>query len=121
MTKKELAYSFWNMMSEQRFEDLKALFHEEALIAWPNTKETFTVEQFIKANAAYPGTWVETVEQIYEIENGIITETLVDDHQISFYAISIFEIKDEKIHRLKEFWSDNGEAPDWRKQMFIIE
>lgn len=118
MTKKELAAAFWKTMSEQRFEDLKGFFDEEALVFWPNTEEMFTVDQFIKANAAYPGTWDETVKQIYEIENGMITETLVDDHRISFYAISIFEIKDDKIVSLKEFWSNNGEAPDWRKQMF---
>lgn len=118
MTNKELAAAFWSTMSEQRFEDLRQFFHEDALIVWPNTKETFTVDQFIKANAMYPGEWVETLKQTYDIEQGIITETLVEDHQISFYAVSIFEIKEEKITGLKEFWGMNEEAPAWRKQMF---
>lgn len=117
MTKKEIAYQFWNHMTNQHFQELEHLFYEDAVIQWPNTNEIFSVKQFIIANASYPGEWKETVKSVYEIEEGVITETLVEDKEMSFIAISIFQIKEHKIATLKEFWSPNGEAPAWRKAL----
>lgn len=57
MTNKEIAYQFWSHMTKQQFDKLAALFHNDAIIKWPNTQEIFNVEQFILANAKYPGNW----------------------------------------------------------------
>ena len=63
----------------------------EALVRWHNTKEQFTVEEFIHANCAYPGNWNGVVKRIENIGSLIITVTQVYmcDRSLSFHAVSL--------------------------------
>ena len=39
-------------------------FKEDACIRWHNTREQFTVNEFIRANCEYPGEWTGEVERL---------------------------------------------------------
>ena len=85
------------------------------------TNEHFTVEEFIKANCEYPGEWDGEVERIENAGDLIITATHVypKDKSISFHVISFIRTKQDKIISIDEYWSDDGDAPQWRQKMHI--
>jgi len=54
MNRKKIVTTFWNEMKSGRYEKLRPLFHEDSSIVWPNTKEVFSVSEYIKVNESYP-------------------------------------------------------------------
>ena len=104
-------------LHELRFDDVRALFSETAVITWPNTEEVFTLDEFIAVNEAYPGEWDEEVLQCYKAEDRIISETMVKGKEVSFLAIGFFTIQEGKITALREYWTAVEAAPEWRKEL----
>ena len=49
-------YAYWDAVLGQREDDMRRFFREGAVVNWPNTNESFTVEEFIRANCEYPAT-----------------------------------------------------------------
>lgn len=45
-----------------------------------------------------------------------VTRVFSPDNKISFHATSFFEFEEDKIKELDEYWGDDGEAPQWRKE-----
>ena len=111
--------NLWSEMDAQNWENLSNYFEPDALIHWPNTKEQFTVAEFVWANKEYPGNWKITLQRIHEINNQVISVVLVEleDGDAAFTAVSFFEFKDNLIIKLTEYWGDVAEPPAWRKNM----
>ena len=61
------------------------------------------------------------IEKIFMLDNKIITVTNVfpKDRSSSFHVTSIFEISENMIASVDEYWADDGEAPKWRRDMNI--
>ena len=61
---------------------------------------------------------MELIEQ-----NGALTITVTRvraaDLPLSFHAISFITLREDKIASISEFWSDDGDAPKWRRDMRI--
>lgn len=112
---------FWSAVLEQDRDALAAFFHEDAWVNWHNTNEHFTVPEFIRANCDYPGVWDGEVERITEQEGQIITVTHVYDREktMSLHAVSFFQIRQNKIQSIDEYWGDDGRPPQWRENMHI--
>ena len=68
----------------------------------------------MRANCDYPGSWCGEVERVEYIENTIITVTRVWSSKSSFHVTSFFEMKDDKIKVLDEYWGEDGFVPQWR-------
>ena len=73
----------------------------------------------MRANCDYPGNWSGEVERIEQTGNTVITVTHVWTKGVSFHVTSFFEIIEEKIKTLDEYWGEDGTAPQWRKDMHI--
>lgn len=112
---------FWKAVLEQDRAAIKGFFQNTAYVNWHCTNERFTVDEFIQANCEYPGDWDGKIERIECAGNLIITTVHVfpKDRSSSFHVVSFFSIEDEKIVSVDEYWSDDGEAPLWRKEMRI--
>ena len=110
---------FWKAIAEQDAEKIRSYFNKTATIRWHNTKEQFTLEEFIKANCEYPGKWEAEVERIEKIENLIITAVKVFGNDTSVHATSFIKIEDDKIVSMDEYWGDDGKPPQWRLDMKI--
>lgn len=112
---------FWNAVLRQDAKALKTFFKDTAYVNWHCTNEHFTVEQYIKANCEYPGTWDGTIERIEDLGNLIITVVNVfsNDSQISVHVVSFIELEEDKIIAMNEYWGDDGDAPKWRLDMKI--
>ena len=119
--KHEWIRSFWNDVITQNREALPKYFKEDALIIWHCTKETFTVEQYVKVNCDYPGSWDGEIEKIMEIEDGFVLagHVVSKDKTVSCHVVSFIELDGEKISKLEEYWADDGEAPEWRKEWHL--
>lgn len=112
---------FWASVLGQDADAIRAYFHPNATVKWHNTNECFTVEEFIRANCEYPGEWDGKVERLIVMREQIITVTHVysRDRLLSFHATSFIRIKDGKIAEMDEYWGDDGEPPQWRKDKHI--
>ena len=119
--KKFKVIEFWKSIVKQNPDEIRRYFKETATIRWHNTNEEFTLDEFIRVNCEYPGEWNGEVERIEEIEDIIITVTRVfsTDNSVSVHATSFLRIEDGKIVSMDEYWSDDGEAPEWRLNMKI--
>lgn len=113
--------AFWKDVLEQKKRNLCAYFHEEAIIRWHCSNELFTPNEYIQANCEYPGDWEGEIERIEETRDTIITVTKVYpvDKSCSFHVVSFLKLLNKKIIEMDEYWSDDGTAPEWRRQMNI--
>jgi hypothetical protein len=116
---KNFINEYWKHVAFQNELELKNYFHEDACIRWHNTNEQFNVSEFLRANCDYPGNWSGEVERIEQTGNTVITVTHVWTKGVSFHVTSFFEIIEEKIKTLDEYWGEDGTAPQWRKDMHI--
>lgn len=112
---------FWKSVVQQNPDEIRRYFKETAIIRWHNTNEEFTLDEFIRANCEYPGEWDGEVERIEKIGDLIITVTRVfsTDNSVSVHATSFLRMEDGKIVSMDEYWSDDGEAQEWRLNMKI--
>lgn len=108
------ATQYWNHIAAQDEEELRKYFHKDACVRWHDTNEQFNVEEFIRANCDYPGSWCGEVERVEHVENIIITVAHVWSKENSFHVTSFFGMKDDKIKVLDEYWGEDGLVPQWR-------
>ena len=62
--------AYWKAALQQNADEMRKFFHKDAYINWHNTNEHFTVEEFIRANCEYPGSWngeIERIEQCHDL------------------------------------------------------
>lgn len=121
MTEKFDVDQYWLDVLRQDADTLRTYFASGACINWHNTDENFTAEEFIFANCAYPGSWEGEIEKRIYLEDCVITVVRVYDtaHNVSFHVTSFIYLADNQIHKIDEYWGDDGEPPAWRKKMQI--
>lgn len=114
-------HPFWNAVLRQDREVIRTYFWEDAYINWHCTNERFTLEEYLRANCDYPGEWDGEVERVETVGNTIITVTHVfpTDKSASFHVVSLLAVEDGKIRAMDEYWADDGDAPQWRREMGI--
>ena len=105
---------YWQVVADQDRDKLRSFFDPKAIINWHDSNESFTVEEFIIANCDYPGSWAGEVKRIEYLSNKVITVTEVSSVDVVVYAVSFLEFSENKIILLDEYWSECGEAPQWR-------
>ena len=112
---------FWNDVINKNKETLTSYFYDNARILWPCTNEEFTLEEYLIANCDYPGEWTGTIEKLEEEEDEIILvgNVLSKDKTISCHVVSFIYLKNDKIVKLVEYWADDGDVPNWRKEKHI--
>ena len=113
--------AYWDAVLGQRPQKLRAFFHPEAHVDWPNTNERFTLGEFIRANCEYPGRWDGELERVERLGDLLITVVHVHslEQPLSFHVASFIQLKDDLIFSIDEYWSDDGPAPQWRRDKHI--
>ncbi len=106
-------------MKSGRYEKLRPLFHEDSSIVWPNTKEVFSVSEYIKVNESYPGRWDIDVYVIEETSDSVFSTVHIKSKtdQTNLYANSQFRFHEGLISLLTEYFSDSADIPAWRKSI----
>ena len=98
---------FWESVLAQDEQKIRTYFHPKAYVNWHCTNEHFSVEEFIQANCEYPGEWGGEVERVVETDGLTITVT------------SFIRLQEDKIISMDEYWADDGDVPQWRKDKKI--
>lgn len=101
--------------------NLPGYFMPEAKVYWPCTNECFTVEEFIRANCEYPGSWDGEIERFEQLGEGylLIGRVFAKDQSSSHHVVSLIQMQADRIARLEEYWGEDSAAPDWRLQMQV--
>ena len=113
--------AFWHDVLSKDREALPGYFTDDAVICWHCTNESFTVAEYIRANCDYPGEWDGAVERIEETGSTVVLagRVLSADKRISCHVVSFIRLRNGKISEMDEYWADDGDAPDWRREMKI--
>lgn len=112
---------YWNAVARQDADTLRTYFQPDAVIRWHNTNEQFVLEEFIRANCEYPGTWDAAIQKAEEYGDGMITAVHVwsEELSVSFHVVSFIRIREDRIAEMDEYWGDDGQAPQWRLDKHI--
>lgn len=115
--------ALWEAIGAQRWMDMTAYFTEDAVIRWPNTRERFTVLDYVRANSDYPGDWTTRVRRLDAIGDTAISLVQITEAggTESLHVVSYCSFEGDKIARMDEYFSDDGEPPSWRLEQNIGE
>ena len=113
--------AFWKDIITQNRERLPSYFCDGAVVRWHCTNERFTVDEYVRVNCDYPGNWCGDIERVEEYGDTIVLVGKVypPDKSASYHVVSFIRVKEGKISEMDEYWSDDGDAPEWRKEMGI--
>jgi len=113
----KLVRTFWQLFSNQKWDEAKQLLHPDFIAEWPQSRERMNRANFIEVNRNYPGTHKIEVLQALETHNKVVTTVwIVADTGQRTFANSFFEIKDRQIFKIEEYWAEPYSAPESRKQ-----
>lgn len=114
-------HKFITAVLRQDAAEIRTFFHSDAYVNWHNTNEHFTVEEYIRANCEYPGNWAGEIEKIMQAQNMLVAAIHVysTDHKISCHCTSFMQLREDKIAGMDEYWGDDGDIPQWRKEKQI--
>ena len=90
---------------------------QDANIWLPNTGEVFRgADKYIAFNKKYPGRWFAQVQTLFTDGTVVISIVKVVDEEetAGFFVTSIFSFSGQLISDIKEYWGENGDAPQWR-------
>ena len=107
---------YWAAAVAQDASHMRTFFHTDAIIRWHNTNEQFTVEEFLRANCEYPGTWygeLDRTEQLGDLLISVAHIYSVEPAE-SHHVVCFMQLKDDRIAAMDEYWSEDGAAPQWR-------
>lgn len=112
---------YWDSILTQDAESIRNYFHPNAKIYRHNTNEQFTVDEFICANCEYPGLWAGKIEKCIYTSNLYITAVHVYNQaeNLHFHVTSFIHLEEKQIIAIDEYWGEDGEPPQWRKNMCI--
>ena len=113
--------AYWNAVLRQDAAEMAEYLHADAVIRWHASNEQFTAAEYIRANCEYPGDWAGEIERTEAAGNTVIAVVRVwpRDRAASFHVVSFMQLRENKIIALDEYWSDDGPAPEWRRNMHI--
>ena len=60
--------ALWAAIARQDADAMRAYFTPQAVICWHNTDEQFTLEEYLRANCEYPGSWRGRLERAELLE-----------------------------------------------------
>ena len=113
--------NFITAVLRQDAEAMRKIFLPDAYINWHNTNEHFTLEEYIRANCEYPGDWTGEIEKIIQAQDMLIVVAHVCriDFTLSCHCASFIKLRSNKIVCIDEYWGDDSDAPEWRKEKHI--
>ena len=79
------------------------------------------MQEFIRANCEYPGSWEGEIERLEQLDGRyiLVGRVFARDRSCSHHVVSFIQMREEKICRIDEYWGEDGPAPLWRQQKQI--
>ncbi len=110
----ELVSEFWRLMATNDFDSVGQVLAGDFVLDWPQSKECIRgARNFARMNSEYAanGPWRFTIHRIVANDREVVSDVSTTDGSASGRAISFFDVADNKIIRITEFWPEEYEAP----------
>jgi ketosteroid isomerase-like protein len=117
---RQVAQRFWALMQTNDFPAVATVLAPDFVLEWPQTKERIRgAERFVRMNVEYPahGRWQFTIHRIVGNAREAVSDVGVTDGVLQARAITFFEIADERIRRITEYWPEPCAAPAGRAHL----
>jgi ketosteroid isomerase-like protein len=117
---RDLIEQYWQTMNTNDFRAVGDLLHDDFVLDYPQSGERLRGrERNALFNETYPspGPWSFHVERLLVGDDTAVTDVVVRGAEVEARAISFFEIRDDRIWRITEYWPDPFEAPEWRAHL----
>lgn len=102
-------------INERRIEVMDELFHDDAVMHWPQSGETVHGAANRRAiYSAFPQLPDITPRRMLGDGDLVVAEATLDYGGPRYETVFIFEFRDGRIARETAYWSEPFEAPDWR-------
>ena len=114
---------FWKAMESNDFNKGSEWLSEDFECYWPQSSELIIGrESFAQMNTNYPanGTWRFNINSVVCEGNQVVSDVDVTDGTVSARAITFHTVENGLITKQTEFWPDNYDAPEWRRQWVKI-
>lgn len=113
-TAEELAVELWQRMEARDWAGVAARLAPEFVAEWPQSGERFDRDGFLEVNRRYPGDW--HIELVHVVASGeeAVTEVAVSIDGRVDRAVSFLRTSGGRITRIREFWPDPMDVPEWR-------
>jgi ketosteroid isomerase-like protein len=104
-------------INERHIETMDELFHDDALMDWPQSHERVRGAENRRAiYGAFPQLPTITPRRFHESGDLVVLEATLDYEGPVYESVFIFEFRDGLIERETAYWSEPFDAPDWRAQ-----
>lgn len=120
MSALDVVREFWRLMATNDFYAVGAVLAPSFVLEWPQSQERIRgATRFAQMNAEYPahGRWCFTLHRLVGGESEAVSDVTVTDGVQTARAISFFEVNNEKIVRMVEFWPEPFAAPTNRAHL----
>jgi ketosteroid isomerase-like protein len=116
---RQLIERYWQTMNSNDFGAVGDLLHDDFVLDYPQSGERIRGrDNNTLINERYPplGPWSFGVERLLVSDAEAVTCVRVRGAEVEAYAVSFFEIREDRIRRITEYWPEPFEAPSWRAQ-----
>lgn len=123
MNAKEVVIAFWKAIESNDFYKASEWLSEDFECFWPQSSELISGRlNYAEINTNYPadGTWRFHINSIISESNNVVSDVDITDGSVSARAITFHKVENELITRQTEYWPENYEAPEWRRQWVRI-
>lgn len=110
-------------INEEHIEVMDELFHEDAVMDWPQSGEKVIGADNRRAiYKSFPKLPKITPRRMVSSGDLVVAEATLDYGQGAVYkTVFIFELKEGKIAKETAYWSESFDAPAWRSQWVEVE
>lgn len=119
LTPKQVVANYWNAMAGNDFHAVaQQWLSEDFECAWPQSNELISGrENFASINSEYPsnGKWSFTINTLVEDGTQVVSDVTVTDGKEVAKAVTFHTVFNGKITKQTEYWPDDYDAPEWRK------
>jgi len=119
-TPTEIVRHYWQLMESNDFESVRTVLAEPFILEWPQSGERIRgAANFVRMNREYPakGPWRFTINRLFGNGEQVVSDVNVTDGSMQAWVISFFEVSDDKITRIVEYWPEPYPAPENRAHL----
>jgi len=120
MPSEEIVKTFWSLMQTNDFRSVGEVLSNDFILEWPQSKERIRGrDNFAAMNEQYPanGRWEFQINRIIAVDNEAVSDVSVTDGVQVARVISFFQISNNLIQKMVEFWPDPFAPLENRKHL----
>jgi len=114
---REVVERLYGCINDRRIEVMDELFHEDAVMDWPQSGELVIGGDARRAiYSAFPALPTITPRRMLSADDLVVLEASLDYGGTGFKTVFIFEFREGKIARETAYWSEAFDPPAWRSE-----